>query len=104
MTEIVISKILTALALELPEEVYNQAIPLIRMDMARREALIMVLTEALEGVLQQAVILSEDYLSTFDDCPDDHVIQGWDKARWKRAIVAKRAAQQALAKAKEIMG
>lgn len=57
------------------------------------------LLEALQAVLREAVILSADYLEAFRDLPDDAVIQGWDKARWKAALVAEEKARVAIAKA-----
>lgn len=57
------------------------------------------LLEALQEILLDAVILSADYLETFRDWPDDKVIQGWDKARWKRALAASQKAKAAIAKA-----
>jgi len=56
------------------------------------------LAEALRDVLREAVILSADYLEAFRDKPDDATIQGWDKARWKRALAAANKARAALAK------
>lgn len=59
------------------------------------------LYEALKDLLREAVVLSEDYLETFRDWPDDKTIQGWDKARWKRALAASQKARAALAKVEE---
>ena len=57
------------------------------------------LLEACRELLSEAVILSEDYLECFDDYADDAAIQGWDKARWKRALAAAKKAKAAIAKA-----
>ncbi len=57
---------------------------------------IQALDAALREVLKHAVILSEKYLSAFSNWPDDAAIQGWDKARWLRALIAKKQAEAAL--------
>ena len=57
------------------------------------------LLEACKELLSEAVILSEDYLEYFNDYADDATIQGWDKARWKRALAAAKKAKDAIAKA-----
>jgi hypothetical protein len=57
------------------------------------------LLEALKEILNEAIILSEDYLEIFRDKPDDATIQGWDKARWRRALVASKKARAIIAKA-----
>lgn len=46
------------------------------------------LIEVIRELLQEAVILSADYLETFRDWPMDATIQGWEKARWIRALNA----------------
>lgn len=55
--------------------------------------------EALYELLQESVVLSAEYLETFRDWPDDKSIQGWEKGRWKRALVASENARAALAAA-----
>lgn len=55
---------------------------------------------ALDDVLREAVILSDDYLSAFEHEPNDHCIQCWDKARWLRASAAANKARAALARAR----
>ena len=55
------------------------------------------LRAALRNVLTEAVILSENYLEVFNNQPDTVTIQGWDKARWRRALAAKKQAEAALA-------
>jgi len=54
------------------------------------------LQAALKELLSEAVILSESYLEAFNAWPDDATIQGWDKARWKRALAAAKKARQVL--------
>ena len=54
------------------------------------------LVEALRDLLGEAVILSRDYLKAFQTEPGDYCIQGWDKARWERALMAKEKAQALL--------
>ena len=54
------------------------------------------LREALKGLLQEAIVLTDDYLSMFETYHDTHVIQGWDKARWVRVSQAARDAREAL--------
>jgi hypothetical protein len=61
------------------------------------EERVKALDGVLKEVLKEAVILSDDYLSLFDDKPLDQTIQGWDKARWLRASAARKRAQAALA-------
>jgi len=57
------------------------------------------LREALKGLLDNAVVLSRDYLYTFREWPDNKEIQGWDKARWLRAADAADYARAVLEKA-----
>jgi hypothetical protein len=57
------------------------------------------LLAALAGLLDEAVILSDDYLETFRDWPLTATIQGWDKARWLRAAAAAKAATEAIKEA-----
>ena len=57
------------------------------------------LREALKGLLQEAIVLTDDYLSMFETYHDTHVIQGWDKARWVRVSQAARDAREALKEA-----
>ena len=57
------------------------------------------LLEALQDLLQHAVVLSEDYLSVFHDWPDDKEIQGWPKSQWKRTLLAAQNARVVIAKA-----
>ena len=57
------------------------------------------LREALKGLLQEAIVLTDDYLSMFETYHDTHVIQGWDKARWVRVSQAARDAREALREA-----
>ena len=54
------------------------------------------LREALKGLLQEAIVLTDDYLSMFETYHDTHVIQGWDKARWVRVSQTARDAREAL--------
>jgi hypothetical protein len=60
------------------------------------------LLEALQAMLDDAVVLSAKYLETFRDWAPDATIQGWDKARWLRALAASDRAHAAIAKATEI--
>lgn len=46
------------------------------------------LEEVAREFMESAVWLSAEYLSAFDRWPDDATIQGWDKARWVRALAA----------------
>lgn len=55
------------------------------------------LVEALQAVLTSAVILSAEYLKAFEQEPMTATIQGWDKARWIRALKAKAEAESLLA-------
>lgn len=73
------------------------AAPDLQADNQTLVALCRRLAGTLEGVLREAVILSEDYLSAFDGWSPDAVIQGWEKARWLRAIAARKTADAALA-------
>ncbi len=57
---------------------------------------IKALREAVKGLLREAVILSPTYLAAFAHEPMDAVIQGWEKARWVRALEAKKQADAAL--------
>lgn len=50
------------------------------------------LLAALEDVLQSAIILSEEYMEAFSNWPDNKEIQGWEKSRWIKAILAKKKA------------
>jgi hypothetical protein len=59
------------------------------------------LREALKGLLQEAIVLTDDYLSVFETYHDTHVIQGWDKARWVRVSQAARDAREALKEASD---
>ena len=59
------------------------------------------LREALKGLLQEAIVLTDDYLSMFETYHDTHVIQGWDKARWVRVSQAARDAREALKEASD---
>jgi len=59
------------------------------------------LREALKGFLQEAIVLTDDYLSMFETYHDTHVIQGWDKARWVRVSQAARDAREALKEASD---
>lgn len=59
------------------------------------------LVEALEEMCAHAVVLSRDYLTTFEDWPNNADIQGWEKTKWLRAADAKDRARAALAKARE---
>lgn len=63
---------------------------------AASEQAVKVAREALGDLLREAVILSEDYLSAFHDKPLDATIQGWDKARWLRALAASKKAKAVL--------
>lgn len=56
------------------------------------------LEDALRGLLQNAVILSREYLASFEHLPLDATIQGWDKARWLRAIHCDEQARALLSK------
>jgi hypothetical protein len=57
------------------------------------------LMATLKAVLDEAVILSDEYLETFRDWPINATIHGWDKARWLRAAAAAKAATAALTEA-----
>ena len=59
------------------------------------------LVAALRDLLGEAVILSRDYLKAFQTEPGDYCIQGWDKARWERALMAKEKAQALLRRIEE---
>lgn len=91
-------------AVKQADDEHNIAITLADSLKKNSELIILIkeLVVALYGLLKQAVMLSEDYLSSFDEWSDDATIQGWDKAGWKRAIVARKAADKALKHAKEM--
>jgi len=59
------------------------------------------LVEALKKVCTETVSLSRDYLEAFRTDSADTVIQGWDKARWERALAAKEEARALLSEIKE---
>ena len=67
-------------------------------EIAQLNAAMDEMAAALEGMCNEAVVLSGDYLDAFSDFPVDMEIQGWDKARWIRALDAKKIARAVLAK------
>jgi hypothetical protein len=62
-----------------------------------------LLREALTDLRREAVVLGREYLETFRTWKDDATIQGWDKARWVRALAAAEKADAALAKTENQM-
>jgi hypothetical protein len=48
-------------------------------------------------LLENAVILSDEYLSAFADYGPNDAIQGWEKSRWLRASAAKKNVERVLA-------
>ena len=65
----------------------------------RLKAINAELLEVLENLLDNAVILSREYLKSFEDYAEPSIIQGWDKARWLRAADAADQARAAIKKA-----
>jgi hypothetical protein len=57
------------------------------------------LLEALRNLLSFSAVLSDEYLSAFENWPADREIQGWPKERWLRASAAKKEAIAAIAAA-----
>ena len=64
------------------------------------EAKLARLMEAAEVFRKEAVVLSADYLKAFESYRDDDCIQGWDKARWIRALDAEDQLKAAIDAAK----
>jgi hypothetical protein len=58
------------------------------------------LEEVIPPLLENAVILSDEYLSAFADYGPDDAIQGWEKSRWLRASAAKKNVEKALTSAR----
>ena len=67
---------------------------------AELEAKLAALVEAAEVFMGEAIVLSADYLEAFNSYKDDDCIQGWDKARWIRALDAEDKLKAAVAAAK----
>ena len=83
-----------AMACVVPEGVEGDQLANARLIAAAPELL-----EALQGLLIEAVVLSDGYLAAFESYPADATIQGWDKARWLRAADQAKRARAAIAKA-----
>jgi sulfite reductase beta subunit-like hemoprotein len=64
------------------------------------KAKLTALVEAAEAFMGEAVVLTANYLEAFESYKDDDCIQGWDKARWIRALDAKYKLKAAIEAAK----